>query len=79
MYTKEVIMLDIFYLVHSSPYFIKSISWIPFIGRLENSGDQDQLACEKKPADLDLHCFQTGSIWVQHSKGEHHFVCVDDL
>ena len=35
---------------------------------MENSADPDQLASEK-PADLDLHCFKTGYILVQHSKG----------
>ena len=27
---------------------------------VENSVDPDQLASERKPADLDLHCFSTG-------------------
>ena len=48
-----------FFSEHSSPNFIKLLTCIYMYFKLsENSVDPDQLASYKKPADLDLHCFQ---------------------
>ena len=50
-----------FYVQHSSQFFIQltyNSSYKYAITKMKNSVDLDQLASEK-PADLELHCFQT--------------------
>ena len=45
------------YVLHSTQFL--SNLYMYLAGKVENSVDPDQLA-SKKPADMGLHCFQTG-------------------